>query len=150
MGDFNAHNREWNCWKEDREGTILAEIIEEQDLFVINDKTTSRTGSGKHRPANLDLLITTFEIYQDTRVREEGETLGSDHQVIEVVINRDTQTWDPNKYTTRKYNTEEIKWKDLKVAWMLGEDNTKEKFNNTESITEKCWFMPADQSTNHY
>ncbi|XP_076677774.1 uncharacterized protein LOC143373934 [Andrena cerasifolii] len=141
MGDFNAHNREWNCWKEDREGTILAEIIEEQDLFVINDKTTSRTGSGKHRPSNLDLLITTFEIYQDTRVREEGETLGSDHQVIEVVINRDTQTWDPNKYTTRKYNTEEIKWKDLKEAWMLGESNTKEKFNNANSLTEKYKIM---------
>ena len=29
MGDFNANNREWNCWRNDREGIMLAETIEE-------------------------------------------------------------------------------------------------------------------------
>lgn len=137
MGDFNANNKEWNCWKNDREGINLAETIEEQDLFIINDKSMSRTGSGRNRPSNLGLLITNFGIYQETDVREEGETLGSDHQVIEIQIKKNVQRWEQVKYTTRKYDVEDIEWRDLKLSWFREEENMKGKMQNAKSTEEK-------------
>ena len=128
MGDFNANNKGWNCPKNDREGILLEEAVEEQDLFIINDRTTSRTGSGRCRPSNLDLLITNFGIYQEARVKEEGETLGSDHQVVEIHIKGKIQRWEQIRYTTRKYD-----WKKKIREEGIMED----KMESVDTIEEK-------------
>ena len=137
MGDFNANNKEWNCHKNDKEGITLAEIIEEQDMFICNNNTTSRTGSGKHKPSNLDLIISTFEIFQDSYAFEDGETLGSDHQLIELHINREIERNERIRYSTRKYKTDNIKRKDFEIWQRLEEENIKEKIRNTTTTSEK-------------
>lgn len=40
-GDFNAHNRSWNCQDTDFSGESLLEDTEEEELFVVNTDTMS-------------------------------------------------------------------------------------------------------------
>ena len=85
----------------------------------------------------MDLLITNYGIYQETNVSEEGETLGSDHQVIVVQIKKKVQRWNRIKYTTRKYETDSIEWRDVRLSWFREEEAMKRKMTNARSIEEK-------------
>lgn len=38
-GNFNAHNRQWNYRRIDRNGMILEEAMEEKDMYVVNVNT---------------------------------------------------------------------------------------------------------------
>lgn len=38
-GNFNAHNRQWNYRRTDRNGMILEEVMEEKDMYVVNVNT---------------------------------------------------------------------------------------------------------------
>lgn len=44
MGDFNSHNRLWNCNFSDKKGKILLEEMS-QRMNIVNDKTESHVGS---------------------------------------------------------------------------------------------------------
>lgn len=50
MGDFNAHNRMWNCEMIDANGEKLAEEMEEMNMFLVNGDTKSRMGESNVKP----------------------------------------------------------------------------------------------------
>ena len=138
MGDFNANNREWNCYKEDSDGISLGEVVNEEDMFIRNEHTTSRTGSGKYRPSNIDLIITTFGIYQDAEIIEEGETLGSDHQIIGMKISKCLARREGKMFTTRKVKENKINWNIFKMQQLRYEESLKEETEGSSSTEEKC------------
>lgn len=67
LGDFNAHNRSWNCHNTDRNGNqdsgrIWRKEMEEKGMHVVNFDILSRIGEGGVRPANLDLMFASEDI----------------------------------------------------------------------------------------
>ena len=68
---------------------------------------------------------------------EEGETLGSDHQVIELHINRELMTRNSIRYSTKKFNTDKIKQKDFEAWLRIKEEDLKENITNAETAMEK-------------
>lgn len=137
MGDMNASNKLWSCQKNNRDGDLLAERIEEEDLFVVNEYTTSRTGSGKYRPSNIDLIIATFDVYQGADIIEEGEPLGSDHQVIGMQINRRLMRGDKKGFTTRKFKKDKTDWREFKLYQIREEENLKRRIDGCRTVEEK-------------
>ena len=137
MGDMNASNKLWNCHNSNRDGDLLAETIEEEDLFVVNEHTTSRTGSGKYRPSNIDLIIATFGVYQGADIIEEGETLGSDHQVIGMQINGRLIRGEKKGFTTRKFKNDKTDWRAFKLYQIREEENLKKRIDGCSTIEEK-------------
>nr|XP_012152957.1 PREDICTED: glutamic acid-rich protein-like [Megachile rotundata] len=83
IGDFNAKSRSWNCESSDVAGEVLEEVLDEENMVVVNFGTLSRIGRPDQVASNIDLVITTAEEALNVRIRETGETGGSDHQVIE-------------------------------------------------------------------
>ena len=138
MGDFNAKNRMWNCSTNDRNGIIMEETMEEQDMFVINDNTTSRVGSGKYNPSNIDLIISTFNIFQNSEVIEEGETLGSDHQMIGLHMTKSIPRRSKRLFTTRKFAKDKIDWRMFKMNQLREKDQMIEIVKECNTTEEKC------------
>lgn len=62
LGDFNAHNRSWNCHNMDRNGNQIQEEMEEKGMHVVNFDILSRIGEGRVRLANLDLMFASEDI----------------------------------------------------------------------------------------
>ncbi|XP_076678212.1 uncharacterized protein LOC143374167 [Andrena cerasifolii] len=138
MGDFNAKNKLWNCTVNDRDGAILWETIEEQDMFITNENTTSRIGSGKYRPSNIDLIISTFNIFQNSDVIEDGETLGSVHQIIGLHVTKNITRNNKKSFTTRKFAKDNIHWKMFQMIQIRNKDSLLEEISRCYGTEEKC------------
>lgn len=61
-GDFNAHNKVWNCANTDRIGDELFEDFLE-DLFTVNKDTESKLEEGNQKNSNVDLIFCTDNIF---------------------------------------------------------------------------------------
>lgn len=85
IGDFNAHNTNWNCEHTDRNEEILQEM-EEEGFFAVNDKTKSRISEVGSVPSNLDLMFSSEDIFKLIDYKQEQDTWGSDHYPIEYTI----------------------------------------------------------------
>ncbi|XP_046143415.1 uncharacterized protein LOC123988221 [Osmia bicornis bicornis] len=111
MGDFNARNKVWNCAVDSREGLLLEEVTRENDLFVVNTHTNSRIGTGGRPPSNIDLFIGSHYVMETATISEENETMGSDHQVITLMLgNEELQRIREFKNSTRKFREDKINW----------------------------------------
>ncbi|KMQ90819.1 rna-directed dna polymerase from mobile element jockey [Lasius niger] len=86
-GDFNAHNRVWNCEQTDKNGEILMEELEEKNMFVVNSDTLTRIGEGGTRPSNLDLIFSSDRLFSLMKHKQGDDTWGSDHFPVSCEIN---------------------------------------------------------------
>lgn len=86
IGDFNAHNTNWNCEYTDRNGERLQEEMEEEGFFAVNDKTKSRISEAGSIPSNLDLMFSSENIFELIDYKQKQDTWGSDHYPIEYMI----------------------------------------------------------------
>ncbi|XP_029053905.1 uncharacterized protein LOC114881326 [Osmia bicornis bicornis] len=112
LDDMNAKNTEWNCVENDTQGVRLANVMEEGDVFIANRDTLSRPASGSHRASNIDLVLLKYEMLQTLSVENSGITLGSDHQIVNIVMDITIPPANVgNRFSTRKYGFKKINWK---------------------------------------
>ncbi|XP_076393339.1 uncharacterized protein LOC143265397 [Megachile rotundata] len=117
VGDFNAKSRSWNCENGDIVGEMLEEVLDEEEMVVVNFGTLSRIGRPDQVASNLDLIIAPADIALDIQARETGETLGSDHQVIEFRLDEELGIVE-ERMSNRRYRVEKIDKVEF-LKWMI-------------------------------
>lgn len=87
-GDFNAFHTDWGYPKTNVKGRSLLEDATDADYHLLNDPTAhTRIGSSTQRDTNPDLAFCkSTHSGAGIRWRNTGETLGSDHCIIEVTV----------------------------------------------------------------
>lgn len=78
MGDFNAHSTEWGSFKTDRWGRAILEIVEELDLIMLNNGSSTRISKNYTCMSAIDLTISSKE-NQPTNWKVDNDCRGSDH-----------------------------------------------------------------------
>lgn len=74
VGNFNAHNTNWNCEDTDKNGEILQEEMEEEGFFVVNRNTKSRISECGSVPSNIDLMFSSEDLFEIITYRQEEDT----------------------------------------------------------------------------
>lgn len=108
IGDFNAHNRTWNCATTDANGVILANETEEEGLYLINGDTMSRMGEGNDKDSNLDLMFATKGVVDTIKYRQEEDSWGSDHFPVEFEIGQKVEIY---RKRTNRISLKRTNWK---------------------------------------
>lgn len=57
LDDFNAHNILWNCKSISSSGSVLAEVLIENDFYVINFDIITKVEEADRASSNIDLLF---------------------------------------------------------------------------------------------
>lgn len=107
VGDFNAHNKKWNCDITDPNGARLDYSIEAKNLFLHNANSFTHINTYNGNKSNIDLVFSTMPI-ADKIITEIGdETFGSDYYPITMEI-------DANRHT---YQKQTFKLKSIRTSW---------------------------------
>lgn len=112
-GDFNAHNREWNCRRTDNNGAVLSDILWENDMYVINEDTLSYLGDMYHSSSNIDLIFASESLVNSMKYEQVTDTWGSDHYPIKVQLNRNMGTYQKRTNKTSTKKTPRSKYEEL-------------------------------------
>lgn len=78
-GDFNAHNTIWGCSSTDSRGSILQDIIDDNNLCLLNNGQVTTVGSHVWRPNALDLTIVSPSLSLRCSWSVHDDPLGSYH-----------------------------------------------------------------------
>lgn len=103
-GDFNAHNRIWNCKSTDRVGDDLQEDMLDEDMYIINRDTEFRVGEGNQCNSNIDLIFASENLVDKIDYEQGQDTWESDHFPInfELRINSSVYRKTTNRISTKK------------------------------------------------
>ena len=80
MGDFNSHHTQWGCVDTNDKGRTIEEFITNQDLVLLNDKSSTYLHPATGSYSSLDLTICSPEIFQDFNWKLVDDLHGSDHK----------------------------------------------------------------------
>lgn len=106
-GDFNAHNRIWNCENSDKLGEDLFEEFLEEDLFIVNKDTESRMGEKKQKNSNIDLIFCSDNICDKVGYEQGDDTWGSEHFPIRFDIKANGKDY---KKLTNRISRKKTDW----------------------------------------
>ncbi|XP_076298761.1 uncharacterized protein LOC143217913 [Lasioglossum baleicum] len=101
VGDFNAHNRAWNCLNNDTNGERLFNSILNHDIFLHNSDTITHFDFYRNGKSNIDLVLTTPNLVDQTSVHVLDDTRGSDHCLINIDIAIQKSKYVFNKITNK-------------------------------------------------
>lgn len=133
-GDFNAHNRQWNCSKTDRNGILLEEAMWENDMYVINDNTMSYLSDTHRAMSNIDLIFTTENLVNKIKYEQIEDTWGSDHHPIKFGINRIASRYQKK---TNKTSTKRTQWSRYEEIMKNKVTEFKEEEINEENVLQE-------------
>lgn len=119
MGDFNSHNKIWNCRFTDTNGVRLNNSAEAFDLFLHNESSLTHIDLYRDNRSNLDLIFSTIDISDKIHVEVCDETLGSDH--FPLII-----TYDTLKHL---YKKQSFKIQSIRTDWDKFETVLESKFS---------------------
>ncbi|XP_076396340.1 uncharacterized protein LOC143265863 [Megachile rotundata] len=137
IGDFNAKSISWNCEGGDLAGSLLEEVMDEEEMVVVNFGTKSRIGGVEQAASNIDLIVAPAGLALDLEVRETGETLGSDHQVIEFDIYDEMRLLE-RRIGGRRFKMEKVDKAEF-LKWMLGKEEILLRMVKSEiGVERKC------------
>lgn len=108
-GDFNCKNLSWGSTKTDRLGEDLQDLINENDLYILNDSSKTRCDPFSGKEEALDLILCNHENLSLFRGFWVGPPIGSDHFPIH---SRQQFRSDPNPTSREKERRiESTDWK---------------------------------------
>ena len=84
LGDFNGHSPLWGCNKKNDKGTIIEEVLSDNDLCIYNDKSQTYIHPATGATSSLDLTIASPSIFLDFVWQVHGDLHGSDHFPIKL------------------------------------------------------------------
>ena len=111
VGDFNAHNPLWGSEKTDTNGKVIEKALEINNSVIINDGSGTRIDTHTGKISHLDLAITSPSLACKCAWNTEKNNLGSDHFLIDIKINLETNINEVHK------NTEEDSWSFKNIDW---------------------------------
>lgn len=141
MGNFNAHNREWNCRRTNEESETLLEVMGENGLYIVNVKTETWIGDSVRRPRNLDLAFASEEIVGEMKLNN-WKTWGSNNYPVmyEMKFERGIYKKKGNRLSNKRTD-----WKTYRRELLIIEENTKEeeykKMSNKQKYKWVCESM---------
>ncbi|XP_076644973.1 uncharacterized protein LOC143354605 [Halictus rubicundus] len=86
VGDFNAHNTVWNCSSNDCNGDRLFNSLLSHSIFLHNPDSLTHVDLSNNSKSNIDLIFTTPDLADKTRINTLDDTHGSDHFPIGIEI----------------------------------------------------------------
>lgn len=107
LGDFNSHNKNWNCTDDDTNGIRLENSMEKNDLFLLNNNSLTYVNMYHKTKSNLDLLISSIGLSDKIDFKVSDDPLGSDHFPIFVKVNAEKAL----------YHKKSFKIKSLRTNW---------------------------------
>lgn len=140
-GDFNCHNRKWNCEITDTSGERLADEMEKEDMYLVNNNSMSRIGEGQGRDANIDLMFVSSNLFNKFSYFQVDDSWGSDHFSTVFAVNARIETYVKK---SKRCSTKNTDWKEYtrvvenKCTELQGEKfqnaDTEEKYNIIKDI----------------
>lgn len=130
MGDLNAHSTNWGSFKTDRWGKAIQEVINELDLYLMNDGKSTKTSKNTTCMSAIDLTITSSQI-NSLRWDVDSDCRSSDH--FPIIITENAQAKPSNhkpNWVHRRAN-----WENFQSILKL--EITPNDSNTIESITKK-------------
>jgi hypothetical protein len=82
LGDFNAHNTLWGCANTDIKGTHVENLILQNNLCILNNKSTTYVHPGTGSCSSIDLSLCDSSIYLDFVWSVHNDQCGSDHYPV--------------------------------------------------------------------
>lgn len=108
MGDFNAHNKEWGSYKNDRWGDAIKDIIKTNNLKIMNNGSSTKTSIAYACLSAVDLTLASEDFKSNLEWSTDIDNRGSDH--FPILLN------DPHK---EKNRTTKKNWILKKADWNL-------------------------------
>lgn len=139
-GDVNAWNTWWGSERIDHRGEVLAGVIEEWDMHILNrgsEPTFDTIRGGKRFSSCVDVTVCSTNLFGhvDSWRVIEGMT-SSDHNAILINLNLEKSKGMDQQKTTRIYNTKKANWSEFRKK--LTQIWTDRKFNriNIDKIND--------------
>lgn len=108
-GDFNAHHFSWDPLHSDGKGTILFDLLNDENFVIMNNgQPTFFPVDISRRPSAIDLVIVSPSLLLDTSMNILDYGVGSHHMALETVVQL-TSCRKPQYFTNRKKIFEGIK-----------------------------------------
>lgn len=76
-GDFNVHNRLWNCKNTDGVGEELQEDMLDEEMYIVNKYAKSRVGEGNQSNSNINLIFCSENLVDKIDYEQEYVGFGS-------------------------------------------------------------------------
>lgn len=146
VGDVNAHSPLWGGHKEDGNGRIIKQFLENHDLVLMNDGSPTRLDPHTGIFTCLDLTIVTKSIAHKMNWSVLDQNFGSDHYVIQCSIGEQYDNSDTGTKTGEKtWCFKNVDWSvfkekiekkclDMNVSEVINDLNVQGKYNLILSI----------------
>ena len=121
-GDFNAHNAMWYSQYNDNVGTQLEQLIDDCNLYMLNDATPTRYGTNGNASV-IDLVFVSQQINTRAHLTVLPYNCGSDHRILHITVNSTTRRRPQHNNNNinnlrnkplRKYNMKSVDWQRFK------------------------------------
>lgn len=119
IGDFNSHNTNWNCEKNDSNGLRLEESIDKSDLILHNDNSLTHLDIKTNKKSNIDLIFSTIDLAHKLNFEVCDELWGSDHFPIFINIGIEKE----------QYAKMSFKIKSVRTDWSKFQENLESTYN---------------------
>ena len=131
LGDFNSHNPLWGGDILDREGKIVDDLIQNNNISLYNDKSMTFHNIYNNSFSAIDLSISSPTIHLDFNWSVDEYLHGSDHYPVHLKYSRNIPSYAP------------VRWKEDKADWVKYHDEFVifEEFESFESNLDAydCW-----------
>ena len=154
LGDLNANSAAIGCKRQDYNGNVLDQILDELDLVVINDDSTPTYFQYKSNHSEiLDLILSSASVACNVTNLEvlTDQIMGSDHAPVLCNVKLDGPSYNKTRNSKARYNFNKANWNLFKekVDEKIQEFPIHESLNNPEAL---CGYListiqdAADQS----
>lgn len=136
LGDFNCHSKLWNCKKNNANGNILADLVFEHNLNVLNSPKATHIDSKTLEKSIIDLIIISNDLSDRFKFfKAFSNNYLSDHYPISTVFDIETEK---TKRSRNIYHISSINWLEYQIQL---DNELKTKFSTVliddNSITPK-------------
>ena len=108
-GDFNSKNKIWGSITTDHNGKILEELMDDNDLYLLNDGTgTHISYCGNQTP--LDLTFVSNNLANISNWNVQKDSLGSDHFLVKIELYQSNKIIKDNTWNNNSWNYKKAKW----------------------------------------
>ena len=106
LGDMNARSLIWGELTTDVRGKMFEELLLEEDIALLNDKSPTHYHIQTGTYSTIDLLITSADCLGDFTYKALQDLHDSDHYPIQLMVEGEYSKQD----TVERYNTAKADW----------------------------------------
>lgn len=105
VGDFNAHNVQWNCDDDDLNGKRFLDSIMDAGLIILNYDQVTHLNSRNGKTSIIDLVMADNNSASVATLRVYDETYESDHFPIEISVSLSKYIYRKKSFKVRSTRT---------------------------------------------